>query len=389
MKAFEPCTNPHHLRVRAAFDGTRADRIAVCEQAFASSVASRILGREMITGSTDVHYYEACAWLEGEEAHEEFIERLYRDCVALHRHFDFDILFLPWRHAERPSKRVGEYQILYGDAEGADWSIRQFDPGSRTFGVVNSGRPELTSEEVMTFMREFIARPRPPGCCVTADPLLLRAAREHGREFVVAGVTGMAVPMAAGWLEATLLAPGLVGEYLDVAIENLLGQLDAQRTAGIWLVNGGGDFAFNSGPVYSPKFFREVMAPRWKRVFDHCRSRGMAYIFRSDGNLWPVAEDLFDWAKPDAYYEVDHDAGMHFSELRRRFPGLTLIGNVSCGLLATGKPEEIRQQTIECIKAAAPRMIAASSNAILHGTPPENVEALFDTAKAYSAEARD
>lgn len=84
-----------HRCVRAAFEGAIADRVAICEQAFASTVARRILGREMVTGSTDVHYYEGCAWIEGEKAHEEFVEKLYADCIALHRFFDFDVLFLP------------------------------------------------------------------------------------------------------------------------------------------------------------------------------------------------------------------------------------------------------------------------------------------------------
>lgn len=373
----------HHRRVRAAFDGTVADRVAMCEQAFASTVASRILGREMTTGSTDVHYYEGCAWLDGEKAHEEFVERLYLDCIALHRFFDFDILFLPWRNQTRPTKRVGEHQLLYGNPDGDDWTIGQFDPKSHTFGAVRSGRPEPTFEDVEALLRVEIAKPRPTNQEVAVDPLLLRAVREYGNEFVVAGASGMGISMTAGWLEATVLDPGLLAEYLDIVVENQLAYLDAQRKAGIWLVNGGGDFAFNSGPVYSPKFFREVMAPRWKRLFDFCRANDMVYVMRSDGDLWPVADDLFGWANPHAYYEVDYDAGMRFAELRAEFPALVLMGNVSCSLLVTGKPEEIKQRTIECIQAAAPRVIAASSNSVLHGTPTENVFALYDAAKSF------
>ena len=369
--------------MRAAFDGTLADRVAICQQAFASTVASHVLGREMITGSTDVHYYEGCAWLDGEKAHEEFVEQLYEDCISLHRHFDFDILYLPWRNQTRPTRRVGEHQILFGNPDGDDWSIGQFDPNSHTFGAVKSGKPEPTFEDVEVSLRAEIAKPRSTWKEATVDPLLLRAAREYESEFVVAGASGMAIPMTAGWLEATVLEPGLLADYLDIVVENQLALLEAQRKAGIWFINGGGDFAFNSGPVYSPKFFHEVMAPRWKRLFDFCRAHEMVYVMRSDGNLWAVADDLFGWANPHAYYECDYDAGMRFSELRQRYPNLMLMGNVSCSLLATGKPEEIKKRTIECIEAAAPRMIAASSNSILHGTPTENVFALYETAKAY------
>lgn len=375
----------HHQRVRAAFESGNADRVAICEQAFASTVASRICGREMITGSTDVHFYEACSWLDGEKAHEDFVERLYQDCIALHRTFDFDILFLPWRNTTRPTRRLSENRILFGNPDGADWSVGQFDPQSHTFGEVESGRPEVSCEEVVTLIRHRLSMPPVTRDEVSVNPLLLRAVREHGDEFIVAGSGGMAIPMQPAWLEATALEPGLVADYLDRIVEDVLALLDAQRRAGIWFINGGGDFAFNSGPVYSPRFFHEVMRPRWKRIFDFCHAHEMVYVFRSDGNLWPVADDLFGWANPHAYYEVDYDAGMRFAELRKRFPNLTLIGNVSCRLLAIGKPEEIRERTRECIEAAAPRVIAASSNSILHGTPVENVLAMIEAAKEFRA----
>ena len=87
-------------------------------------------------------------------------------------------------------------------------------------------------------------------------------------------------------------------------------------------------------------------------------------------------------------YEVDYDAGMHFDKLRRRFPEMVLIGNVSCDLLCRGTFDQVVHRTRECIDAAGPRVIAASSNSILHGTPVDNVYALFDTAKSYKPAAR-
>jgi hypothetical protein len=79
------------LHIEDVFSGKKPDRIPICEQAFPSSVASRILEREAFTGSTDLHYYEACAWLNGEEAHSEFVEKCYNDVIDLHNKLDFDI----------------------------------------------------------------------------------------------------------------------------------------------------------------------------------------------------------------------------------------------------------------------------------------------------------
>jgi len=351
----------------------------ICEQAFASSVAGAIMGRPMHTGSTELHYEEALAWLKGEAAHEDFVEQVYQDMVALHRYFDFDIFFLPWRMSARPARQVDEYTFLYGNPEG-DYNLYQYDPGSRTYGVVKSGQSWESCDEVGEYIRRALKETFP---APVLDPFLERAQRELGNEFVVAGGAGMGIPMHAGWLEATVLEPELVGEWLDFNLQNTLAHLAAQKKAGIVLVNGGGDFAFNTGPIYSPVFFKNIMAPRWKKIFDKCRELGLYYIMRSDGNLWPVADSLFGWAKPHAYYECDYDAGMRFGELRSRFPDLVLMGNVSCDLMMRGTPQQIRDRIVECIQAAAPRMVAATANSILHGTPPENVLALYDAVKAY------
>ncbi|NLX06578.1 MAG: hypothetical protein GXY33_15680 [Phycisphaerae bacterium] len=374
--------SPHHVRIQSAFEGFWPDRIPICEQAFASSVASEILGRPVWTGSTDVHYAEACAYLAGDQAHHEFLDRLLADTVALARHFDFDVLHLPWRHTVRPTRRVDEYRILYGDPEGSDWRIYNYDPESRTYGLSQSARGPMAVEEVVQTIRTQF-RQLDRGDSGQMDELRARAQREYGNEFVVAGSGGMAVPMEPGWLEATVVDPKLVGEYIDLQIDRVLASILAQYEHGIKLINGGGDFAFNDGPVYSPEFFRQVMLPRWKRVFEFCRDLGVYYVMRSDGDLWPVADDLFGDGQPHAYYEVDYDAGMRFDRLRARFPELVLIGNVSCDLLRRGTPDQVARRTRECIEAAGPRVVAASSNSIMHGTPPANVEALYEAAKGY------
>ena len=371
----------HIDRVFSAFTCSNTQRVPICEQSFASSVASKLLGRTAWTGSTDVHYAEACAWLDGESAHEEWVEQLYQDVIELHKTLDLDILFLPWRKTERPAKRVGEYEILYGEPDGA-WTIYSFDPFSRTFGKSSSSKKGIDSDALALDLQAMLSNAEVSGE-VECDPMLARAVREYGAEFAVSGASGMAIPMEPAWLELTVLERGLLAEYIDFCVEQQIASIEAQCRVGVRIINGGGDFAFNSGPIYSPKFFHEVMAPRWKRVFDRCRELGVYYIMRSDGNLWPVADDLFDWARPDAYYEVDYDAGMHFAEIRQRFPHLTLFGNVSSDLLLTGTSQEVCDRINECIDGGKPNIVTASANSVLHGTPLENVFALFDTAKTY------
>ncbi len=379
----------HVERIEAVFEGRLPDRTPTCEQALASSVASEILGRRAYTGSTELHYDEACAWLDGEAAHDEFVERVYQDTCDVHRLLDLDIFFLPWRMPARPARRVDANGILYGNPDGADWHLYRYDPASRTFGHERAGAPDPDVDQVCASIRADLATPPDTAVPFALDPLLLRAVRELGREFTVAGSAGMAIPMTSGWLEATVLAPELIGAWLDRRATWLIRIIEAEHQAGIRLINGGGDFAFNTGPLYSPAFFHEFVAPHWKRIFDRCRELGMWYIFRSDGNLWSVADDLFGRGRPHAYYECDYDAGMRFSDLRDRYPDLVLMGNLSCSLLLNGTPREIRERTIECIRSATPRVVAASANSILHGTPPENLQAMFEAARECPVGSRE
>ena len=377
-------SSPHHQRVTAAFSGGWADRVAVCEHAFASSVASELFGRPMLTGSTELHFQEALALLQGEAAHEEFLDRAYQDTLALHRRLEWDIFYAPWRNEGRPTKQLDEYSILYGDPNGQDWEIWRFSPDARIYGKAESGRPPWDCDQVCAQIREQVRqgweRATPPWF----DRLNIRALKELAGEFIVGVPIGMAVPMEAGWLEATAVEPGLIADFMDLHVQRLFAELDYWHARGVRLIDFGGDFAFNSGPVYSPQFFDAVMAPRWKQLYDRCRELGMWCIQRSDGNLWPVAQKLFGWAKPHAYYECDYDAGMHFDELRRAFPELVLMGNVSADLLVRGTVEQVRARTLACIEQAAPRMIVASANAVLHGTPIENVLAMHDVVRQYA-----
>jgi len=125
-------------RFLAAFDGRATDRPPAYEQAFASDVASEILGREAYTGSVMLHYQEAVAAVRGPEAHREFLERMERDVVDLAKALKFGAVAGPWTLGP-PTKQVGEYEFLYGDPEG-EWVVYRYDPNSGTYGPVGHSR---------------------------------------------------------------------------------------------------------------------------------------------------------------------------------------------------------------------------------------------------------
>lgn len=380
----------HKDRILAAFRGEPSDRIATAEQTIASSVASDILGRPALTGSTSLHYEEAKAWALGESAHREFVDRCFEDIVAVSKALDLDAIYPPWR-GSKPTRRVDEYTFVYGREDSDRWVRMSFDPASQTYGICARAR-DLTLEDIRADVRAFMERVEkgPKPSWEAMDEMDRRFMVEYGAEYAIpARGGGMAVPVQPVWLEATVLDRGLVEAYLDAVVENNLRWMPVYKQTGFAFVNGGGDFADKNGPMYSPRFFRDVMAPRWRRIFDCCRELDLPYVFRSDGNLWPVADDLFGAGRPAGYGEIDWEAGMDAAKIRAAFPGLTLFGNVPCGtIMLRGRPEDVAEATRHVVRAAAPRVVVGTSNSIMHGTPAQNVYALYEAARAASPQAR-
>ena len=244
-------------RILLAFQHKEADRVPIYEQAFASDVASKILGREVYTGGTSLHYEEAKAWMMGDKAHKEFEEKIWEDLISLTRYFEFDAIKIPWRLREKPTKQLDEYTFLYGDKKKKGWHINRFDPVSQTFGVVdcweNHLQPEDIPKVVEEMEKEFSNRPPLKEEDFPDERKLLDM---FGEELAVLGGGGIGIPYTPGWLQATLLYPEAVGRYLDLQVANTLESIKIQAKMGIKVIWGGGDMASKNGPFYSPKAFK-------------------------------------------------------------------------------------------------------------------------------------
>lgn len=373
-------------RVLSAFQHREGDRVPIYEQAFASDVASEILGRKVYTGSTSLFYEEAKAWMQGEDAHKEFEEHIWEDLIAITRYFEFDCIAMPWRMREKPSKRMDEYSFLYGDQDGENWAVYRFDPDSQTCGVVDSWENHLQPEDIPKIvekMQDDHANHEPlTEASFRGRRRLLEA---FGEELMVLGGGGLSIPCTPAWLEAILLYPEAIARLLDIQVANSLESIKVLAKMGIKIIWGGGDMASKKGPLYSPKTFHQFILPRLKKITRLCDQLGIYYLFRSDGNLWPVAEDLFKESGIHGYGEIEGDAGMDLGRLKKEYGYLTFWGNVSCDILRRGTKEDVIKEAKSCIDKAAKKggYIFGSSNAILSGTPAENVIAVYETAREY------
>ncbi len=121
--------------------------------------------------------------------------------------------------------------------------------------------------------------------------------------------------------------------------------------------------------------------PRLKRLNDAWHARGTACLFHSDGNLWPVLDDLVA-AGIDGLNPLEVLAGMTVKAVRERYPQLFLTGGVDVSqLLVYGTPDEVRAACRQNIRDAGGRGYLIGSSTELHwDVALENAVAMFETA---------
>ena len=144
------------------------------------------------------------------------------------------------------------------------------------------------------------------------------------------------------------------------------------------ITTSGDDFGTQQGPFMSPAMFRDLVLPAYAKALAELNRLGVHYVFRSDGNLWPLMDMIYGEAACPGYGETDRDASMTVAAVRARFPRLVIWGNVSSSLLARGTPAQVRDQAQAALaESGGHGYFQGCSNAIIQGTPVENVRALF------------
>ncbi|MCK6472183.1 MAG: uroporphyrinogen decarboxylase family protein [Planctomycetes bacterium] len=372
-----------HERVARTLRGEQTGRAPAYVCGIASSVASAILGRTAHTGGGELRYAEVAAWAAGEQAHADFEGRMLDDLQAIGRALDLDVFRMPWRMNSRPAKRIDEYTFLFGEEDGVH-SIWRYKPQSDDFGAVKTVRPPRvgTSWLVEEVARAEAQLAEPFDADAPAHEFAAEQAR-FGREFfVVANGGGISVGYDPDYLMALSEEPDLMRRLMLAQAEagirkgEALARL-AEKPSPVVLL-GGGDLADTKKPFYSPEAFRAVVLPAYVRLVHRLNALGIHYVFRSDGNLWKLAQMLFEEAGCGGFGEVDRDASMNAGALRARFPKLAIWGNLSSAFLAGASAGEVKDEARRILdECGGAGCFQGCSNLIVHGTPPANVEALF------------
>ena len=146
-----------------------------------------------------------------------------------------------------------------------------------------------------------------------------------------------------------------------------------------------GDLAFNTNTLISPDHYRKFLLPFHTEIVEAAHKAGLKIIKHSDGNLWPIMDDLlaagFDGIHPFQPQSMD------IAEAKKKLAGkAAIVGNIDCSfLLPFGTEQEVRQAVRDTIRIAAPGggYIISSSNSIHPGVKPENYLAMIKAAREF------
>lgn len=141
------------------------------------------------------------------------------------------------------------------------------------------------------------------------------------------------------------------------------------------------DMAFKTAPFFSPRVFRELVMPRFRRVANKIT---LPWVIHSDGNMLPLLDDLLSLGI--AGIHPNEKGAMDIRAMKRDYgKRVCLLGNVDLNILGMGTPADVEQEVRELIRDVGPGggYIVTSGNSLAGYVLPENALALSRAVQKY------
>ncbi|MFP3896748.1 MAG: uroporphyrinogen decarboxylase family protein [Anaerolineales bacterium] len=182
-----------------------------------------------------------------------------------------------------------------------------------------------------------------------------------------------------------VLRPQFVHDLARISTDFDRAAIDLAVEAGVDVIVVPGDLAGELTTIMSPEHYRDYIKPYHKEMVDYAHRRGLKIVKHTDGNVWPILDDLLDVGF-DGIHPIQPQC-MDIVEVKEHVAGRAcILGNIDCReLLPFGTEEEVEAVVRETIEKAAPGggYIISSSNSIHPGCKPENYVAMVKAAHRY------
>lgn len=172
---------------------------------------------------------------------------------------------------------------------------------------------------------------------------------------------------------------GFYVEYFQRILSAAKGEVDLVFTAD--------DIGGQNGLLMSLDMWELFIKPYHMRLNAAIHEHGARVIYHSDGGIMDAVAGLIDM-KIDVLQALQFDAaGMDAVEMKAAYGGqLSFQGGVSVQqTLPFGTPDQVREEVEHLISTLGKNggYILGPSHCIQAGTPPENIYAMFETARSF------
>jgi hypothetical protein len=142
----------------------------------------------------------------------------------------------------------------------------------------------------------------------------------------------------------------------------------------------GQDFSATSGPLMSPRMFRQFCLPSIKERVQAVKSRGLRVWKHACGNNWKLM-DMFVEAGYEVYQSIQHSASMDLGQVKAKYGDkLTLWGGIMVEHLVDGTPEDVYRDAELAMRVGPPGggYIFGETHSTAVGTKYDNFMAMLD-----------
>lgn len=180
--------------------------------------------------------------------------------------------------------------------------------------------------------------------------------------------------------------PDLVEAIVEKCVNQSIALVGIAAELGAEIVMSGDDIADNRRTMISPRMWRKIFMPHFRRWVQAIHDHGLLYWKHTDGNIMTVMDDFIE-AGIDGIDPIDPLAKMDLATVKDMYGDkIAIKGNVDCAfLLMDGPAEAVVESVKHCIRVAGPGggYACSSSNSIHSGVKPELYIAMLNAIREY------
>jgi uroporphyrinogen-III decarboxylase len=179
--------------------------------------------------------------------------------------------------------------------------------------------------------------------------------------------------------------PEVIVKYLDAYYDYELAFVDSYIDLDIMpVVCSAGSIGMDDRLFFPANFYKEVIIPREKKLFDRFKKYGKYILAFLDGFKLPVIKDFLDIGA-DAIDPFEPYCRMDVNKFRKEYNNIVICQPIDCTqLLAFGSEEDVKKAVIKAIEDAGRKRILIGSTSEIHPKVNfKNALSMYETARNY------